>query len=759
MSLPTPEVPLDHACSALYNNILYSYSSNAFQSLSLERGAEWLQLPMGVSVEGGVCVKSTPQNSSAAALYIVGGTANSSDYQGLQRYLFEEGKWESITPNVPVTQNRLWHNSIYMNNSDSLLVYAGTQDGTMHLSSQTFTIQASPPYTVLAYEAIAPPAISPILIPWTEDDAMYCGGSTTNNKIMTFNPSASWVDTGATLADPFYDTSSIKAVVVDGDDGSKNLYTFDLTTTPNSVNRTVLLGPGGQPMQDAQPVHSKRAMDLKDRRAKRDLTVANWPVYNDTFAPANTRSDYSVATDGTGLVAISGGNADDPLCLFQARNNSWENATAALVLKSQIPISNIISTSVSSSSASATPSSTSSKSIASATASSTPSLLPTPIQSDKDPKLPMRILGIVLGSVVAFAFAILLLSFLLRWLKARKLHADAGHQRRSSGIPEKSDMDFVDRGLPTTSSARFYSHEPQTSQGSYSSMAILMGRVGHKRGSEKGGSDSSSQFNKKFNGAISNPIPQDMSKSPAYPLKTAGGMSQEKEIPMPRPRVSQNAQRESMRRSSGWNRYWSGGSALNILGFGAGSRRTTYGETEGSSHYSEPRVPSQYTQGTSATQPSAIVPPLKLAGGPELNSVVSASPRFANSSSGFPLTKEMSGRIERSGSVSSLSTFNEHDRSDAYSSGIPASIHEQQDSWLPFQGGWDSKKEEPRVVSNAYSESVYAGSDPRSSAVQAAQFMRESRFPTPPATGNRNGRTQEVNSDMSWLNLGGDSKI
>lgn len=713
-----------------------------------------MQLPMGVPVEGGVCVKSTPKDSSAAALWIIGGTSNQSDYQGLQRYSFKDAKWESITPNVPVTENRLWHGAVYLNSSDSILIYAGTQDGSMHLSSQTFTVEASAPYTVLAYEAIAPPAISPILVPWTEDDAMYCGGSTTNTQIMTFSPSTSWVDAGASLAAPFYDTSAIKAVVVDGDDGSKNLYTFNLTDSPSAVNRTVLMGAGGQPVQSAAPsTPSKRAIDLDSATdsavatpTKRDLTAANWPAYNSTFAPTTTRSnDYSLAMDGNGLVVISGGNSKDPIAMFQAKENSWENATAVLVGKFQKPLSNIQTTS---SSATPSPTTLSTSSISSATASPSPS--PTAAPDDgKDPKVPTRILGIVLGTVVAVALVLLLLSFLRRWLMARKQHAEAGHQRRSSGIPEKSDMDFMDRGLPSMSSTRRFGHDPQTSQGSYSSMAILMGRVGHRRGSEKGsqGSTSSSQFNKKFKSTISKPI------SPP-PQKTAAVIS-ETTFSQARPRNSEAAQRESMRRSSGWNRYWSGGSALNILGFGAGSRPTTYANTEGSSHYSEPRVNSQYTQGT---QPSAVVPPLRLAGGPELNRVVSGSPKISSSPYGFPLTKEMSGQIERSGSVSSLSTFDPNDRADAFSSGIPASIHEQPDSWLPFQGGWGAQGQQPRG-SNAYTDSIYAPSDPRSSAAQASQFMRDSRFPAPPVGGNKSGRTQEVNSDMSWLNLGGDTKI
>src|SRR5450756_1479318 len=151
MTLPTPQYPLVDACSTMFNNTLYTYTSEAFQSLPLQKEATWSELPMGVAVTGGVCVKSTPKNNTdAAALYIVGGTSNSTDYPGLQRFTFADGTWETIRPTVAVTQNRLWHNAVYLNTSDSILVYAGSQDGSQHPSSQTFTIQASEPYTVLA---------------------------------------------------------------------------------------------------------------------------------------------------------------------------------------------------------------------------------------------------------------------------------------------------------------------------------------------------------------------------------------------------------------------------------------------------------------------------------------------------------------------------------------------------------------------------------------------------------------------------------
>ena len=687
-------------------------------------------------------MKSTPKNdTSAAALYIVGGASNSTDYKGLQKYTFADGAWETLQPSVAVTQNRLYHGAVYLNSSDSILVYAGTQDGTKQLSSQTFTIQASEPYLVTAYPAIAPPAINPLLIPFTESKAIYLGGSETNTKSMIFSTSTTWVNSNITLKDPFYNTSNIKGIIIDGDDGSKNLYTFDMTTSPNSVNRTILVDAAGNPVQNAGPVLSARDLDedmydaidgrLEGLEKRGNLTVADWPVYNNTLAPMSTRSTYSVCRDQSGLVVISGGNTEDVLCMFKARDNSWVNATSTLVSKAKVSaqggLGGVATSTASTTSATASSSSSSAASSAAG-----------------NPKFPVKVLGAVLGSIVGVALILLAILLLFRWRKKRRQYIDAGHQRRSSGLPEEKDgLEFADRVVPQMSSTRqFRNHEPQESQGSFSSMAILMGRVGgHKRGGDKGHgsleSDSSSQFNKKYKTAISNPIPQDRpSQAFASPTRDqkAPPSAEEKTTPPSRPRGnSRGGRRGSTRRSSGWNRYWSGGSAMNILGFG-GSRRTTY---EGSDRSSE----SQYSD-YRTTQGSAVVPPLKIGERPELNRVASGSPTIANSAGRFPLTREMSGTIERQGSVSSFSSLND-DRHDAFSSGIPASVHEQQAAWTPV-GRQDWAVD--RAYSNAYTESNY---DPRNT-----------RFPTgaPPYQPPSQPRTKPA-SDMSWLNLGGESRI
>jgi hypothetical protein len=765
MPLPAPDVPLVDACSTIFNNTLYTYSATAFQSLHLSEGAKWSNLPVGVAVSGGVCVQATPTDSqSSPALYIVGGTANSSDstYNGLQRYIFADGSWESISPTTAVTQNRLYHNAVYLNATSSILVYAGSQDGSLEPSSQTFTISTIPPYTVLAYESTAPPAVSPLLMQWSDSKAVMIGGSETNKRVMIFSPSSAWVDSNATLAQNLKDSQAVKAIVLDGDDGSKNMYTFDMTISPNQVNRTILIDADGNPVTNAEPIGSRSVVktsvdnELVESPAtimkRGNLTLASWPAYNSTLAPTTTRNGYTIAKDQSGLVVISGGNSDDVLCMFKARDNSWVNATSLLV-QSQVQntVSGETSSTVAGLSSTQTPMhSSSASSAASANGSDAPST-----SSPVDQK----ILGAILGSVFGIAILVLLVLLFLRWRRSRKRFIEAGHQRRASGIPagEKDTMDFADRGLYYASHSKaFHGHGQQESQGSFSSMAILMGKVGQSqkkgilgRRKSVAGSDSSSTFNKNYKTAISKPIPQN-NLGPMGRFSTGEkGVSFVQEAPGPstapiaRPRASGTGRRGSTRRSSGWNRYWSGGSALNILGFGA-KRNTSYSSTSDNrasgSQYSDAGLP------TTTTQISAMVPPLNLhrpAG--RMSRVASNSPTIAHASSNFPLKEGMAGQIERPGSSGSASSYNDY--RDTVSSGIPASIH-QEHPWTPVgANGWGGGG---TVSSAAYSESNYATILPRG---RVAEHPPHTTVPnSTPAPAHRPPLQQS--SDMSWLNLG-----
>ncbi|QSZ35140.1 hypothetical protein DSL72_008005 [Monilinia vaccinii-corymbosi] len=742
MALPKPKYPLDDSCSILYNNTLYTYNSEAFQSLSLVQGAEWTQLPQGEPVTGGVCVKATPI-SGQDALYVVGGKSRNaaSSYPGLQRYSFHNGKWETIITTVKVAQNRLWHSAVYLNGSDSILMYAGSQDGLQDPSSQTFTIAASPPYDVLSFKSTAPPAIQPILLPWSSHSAIFIGGTSTNTDVMEFDPATSWVNTNISLASPMYSTSAIKAVVVTGDDESKNLYTFDMTVAPNSVNRTVLVDGTGKPVKGAKAIVSVSTTGKQAfKRKGGSLTVADWPAYNGTLAPTSTRTSYSVAMGAAGQVVISGGNKDDVLCIFEAKQNSWVNATSMLVKSTT---QKVIPPSPSSPS-----SSTTSSPIPTGTGNFT---VVSNASADKAANpVPVKVLGAVLGSIIGAALLLIGVLVLLRWQRKKREIKNA----HANEYPlEKDGLEFSDRAPPDMHSSMPPRHGPSASQSSYSSMAILTGHVGHRRGDDDKGSGSagsgaSSRFNRNYKTPINEPTPPEEAFAQNALAKE---VSFGEDTVTPGPRNAATQRRGSTRRSSGWDRYWSGGSAMSsFLGIGDSKRNTTNGDDDATSRRSDStrfntqRFPSQITTA------SALVPPLKIPipGDTPLYRVATNSPTVSTAGSHFPVAAEMSGTIEglRPDSyVSNCSSFD--DRSDLYSSGVPESI---QDSglWAADQD-WSQNRS-----SNAYSISVYtaANRDTVGTSNLAAQ-------PPQPPLPTQQQNQPSIPADMSWLNLGTPNRI
>ncbi|KAI0890657.1 uncharacterized protein GGS22DRAFT_16633 [Annulohypoxylon maeteangense] len=728
MSLPKPSVSLTGACSVLFNNTLYSYSSAGFESLALEDGAEWTKLASGQPVEGGVCVGSTPKDSSTAGFFVVGGQSGSADYPGLQKFTYSTGKWATITPQVLVTQNRTWHSATYINSSDSILIYSGSTDGQPNLSSQTFTVTASEPHSVLAFQStISPPGVAPILLPWSESQAVLIGGNPTNTKVMLFDPAASWADSGITLADPLpKNSTSIKAAIIPGDDGSKHLYTFDLTTSPNTVNRTMLLNAGAAPMANAAPVSTtastRRSARDGEEIEKRALTVADWPKYNSTLAPQNTRTQYSIATDSDGLVVMSGGNDDEILCMFNAKENSWKNATA--VFGQQKGVFSIESSSSTSSVSSTTPTSTASSSEVPTSAITAAAAAPTTTSDDGSTTLaPTTLLGVVLGTIFGFAIILMALLFWIKHLRRRQNFVEAGHARRASGIPDEKD--FFSPELAKASGGQFRGHAPQDSAGSFSSMAILMGKVQkpalqRKTSNDTNRSSIGSMNKQQLKNTISRPQPQ-ITPEPQFIVSDEKGVSFAATTNDPKPRARPAVNRDGeLRRSSGWNRYWSGGSALSVLGFGNSNSRRETGASEPSSVYSDRNR---------MTQDSATVPPLQVVEGrAELNRVHSASPTVAQYN---PMISEgMSGQIERSASTASSS---------GYSSGIPASVN---DTWDPAMA--KKKWGNERAPSSAYSQSIY----------QTA-LGPPNTIPAPTGLSSQPQLAMASKSnDLSWLNLG-----
>ncbi|KAK8049700.1 hypothetical protein PG994_011430 [Apiospora phragmitis] len=694
MPLPKPAVSLTGACSVIHDNTLYEYSSQGLQSLLLEEKEEWKQLANGTAVEGGVCVGSTPKDTSKAGLYIVGGTLADPKYKGLQKFTYSTGEWSSINWTVSPSVD----SAVYLNASDSILVYAGAQDGSQHLSSQTFTIGASEPFEIQSWPSIAPPAIAPILLQWSETQAVMVGGDATNTKVMLFDGKAGWSDSGSTLAEPITkSTTQVQASLLIADDGSKHLYTFDMSKSPNEVQRTVLMDAAG-PVVKSTPIRKAKS---PSRFSEGDLTASNWPKYNATLAPTTVRDQYSLASGPDGLVVMSGGNDNDVFCIFNARQNCWENATAKLVGTGDIGIASLP---------------TSNRRRHTPAAASAPKKMETG-----------QILGISLGVIFGIAIMLIALLFWLRRKKQRQTYMEQGHNRRDSGVPEKQDY------LPNKAKASggyYRGHGQQESAGSFSSMAILMGKIQkpaavERQNSQNSGvskrSSVSSILAKQFKSTIGRPVPQP-STSPIFESRDEKGVSFAAEVEDPKPRNGPAVNRDGeTRRSSGWNRYWSGGSTLNILGFGPGSRRETQA-SEDSSHYSDVHR---------MTQDSATVPPLQVEGRPSFSRVHSSSPAVSHINS--QISEGMSGQIERPLSSTSSS---------GYSSGIPPSVHEQWDPTVAKKP-WGHD----RAPSSAYTASVYTTHlGPPGISRPPTGISNQPQLPT-----------ASTSNDMSWLNLGGEN--
>lgn len=755
MAQPKPKVALNNVCSSIYNNTLYTYQSDAFQSLSLESGAEWESLEQGESLSGATCVNVDSGTGTEPALWIVGGSGSSTNNTGLQRYIYSTGKWETINPVTKVTENRTNHGAIYLPGSNSIVVYSGSQDGSSGQSTQTFSISLSD-YSVLAYESDgAPPTSKPIMLRWSDSEAVMVGGSSDNKQVMLFESGTGWTNSGATLATALKTgTDGWHATLVTGSDGSKSLYTYDMTVSPNVANRTVVVDTHGAPVTDAVAI-TKRWEESSTPERRAVLTESDWPTYNSTFASTATRSNSAAAESGDGTVVLSGGNMDDVICIFDQSSNSWVNATELLVASSdQKTLHASIASSASSTTATATSSSAISTETGGSETNSTSGVVSTSSSSESSSSSSSlstnQVLGAILGSIGGACVLLMLLYCQIKKRKTRQDFIKAGHARRSSGAsgePEKDGMAMASESFPRspTNPTFMRGHQPKGSTASFSSMAILMGKSS-KSSMEGGrrpsfGRQGADNNNKQFKSRISNPMPA-MTAHNMRPLPPTlvPASRDEKSVSFTHDTLDPRAaarvpadQQDGMRRSSGWNRYWSGESgALNILGYGNNANRNTVA-SEGS-HYSSngPAVDPRNRR----TQDSATVPPLHVDGRPRFNRVNSGSPTVSN----YPshLQDGMSGQIDHrpASAGSDLS---------GYSSGIPASVQEAWDPTALSSRPWTGA---PRATSSMYSTNQFP----------MPPTPTEQRPPMP--RNYTSGISQQPQlatahtSDMSWLNLG-----
>ena len=319
MGYSEPKFPLSGHCSVVHDGTLYVYSSVGFQSLKLREGEDWQAMPMDISLTGAQCVDA----GAAGKMYVVGGTVNETaatwDYPGLMHYSFAEKKWDWLRPQSWTTQNRQSHAAVYLEESKKLLVYSGSQTtGDNGPSSQTFLISTEQPYNVQSMpSAGAPPSVKPMLMALDKESALLIGGGATNAAIWKFSEATGWQDIGVGLQEPIVNPEAVQCTVVSGKGKSKVLEKFDMSVVPNKVDRILLLKEDGTPAAvGATPGKTKR------------VTVDDWPTYNATYAPTSPRSGYSLAQGESGLTVASGGNQTDPIAIFNVKDNSWVNATA-----------------------------------------------------------------------------------------------------------------------------------------------------------------------------------------------------------------------------------------------------------------------------------------------------------------------------------------------------------------------------------------------------------------------------------------------
>ena len=590
---PKPPVPLKDHCSVIYNNVLYTYQVDAFQSLDLRVDGKWNQLPMGVPTNGSTCVQGTVSNDNA--LIIVGGTTSAQNYDGLQHYSFANSKWSSDTPLDSVAKNRVGHGSAYLQQSSSILVYGGSQNSNYAPSSQTFLINTTSPYNVQAFNSVAPPVANPLMMPWSTSHALMLGGDATNTKLFTFGPEDGWRQLNVSLPNPLKDSSKVQASILDGSDSSKILEIFDMSASPNQISTMLLQNGTGK----SQPSRRSRSLSPHHpaRRRKRDSTLPDRPAYNNTLAPQNSRDGFSLASDPkSGLVVGSGGSDQVPLAIFNETGNQWFDPS--IYWPSQ-------PTPSSSSSAPPPPSNTAAP--PAAASSSAAAAAHSHVQNKA-----LKILGGVLGGVFGLAILLVVILFLLKFCRRRRAKR-RDQQESSYSLENKAAMDFQDVGADFMKEAggNFQSNH-QRSKSNRSNAVAGASTV------ERGGGAVSSQSKRALLHAKGD------SAGSGRSLWSRGTKSPDKDrttpfisAPIVEPSAGQSSvspdPRTEPRTDTGWSRYFINNNSKDFTTMAAENEQ----ETRPATYLSNTQSQSDYTNSrTTSSHPhaSAEVEPLSLRG-------------------------------------------------------------------------------------------------------------------------------------------------
>lgn len=691
----------DH-CSVIYNNTLYTYQPDAFQALELRVDGVWSQLPMGVSTNGSVCVQGSP--NGVDSLFIVGGSTDltnpsAEDYSGLQRYKFKDREWEQLQTSDPVAQERVGHSATYLTSTSSILVHAGSQEARpMMPSSQTFTVSALPPYTVLAHASNVQPLVQPLLLPFNNSHALMLGGSSYNRDLYTFSPGERWRKLNVQLEDAVKNVNEVQATISDLSDGSKLLELFDFSISPTRISTLELVKASGNVIT-SRSAEAQLQRSSRKRKRKRQTAQTERPPYNSTLAPKSTRFRFSLAQDTAGLVVVSGGLVDTteyPLLFFNQTGNEWIDPVQFFETKSdsQEPTpTTLLPTIAPSSSISST---------------SAPS-------HGVNSNTPLTIVGASLGAVFGLAAIIIIVLLFIRCLRTKDKSKKA---RRTSeyALGDKQEMDLANRGAFMAEGDNYIvtdsNHKPMDSNHSATSFAIMSGnaRAGSSTRSKRGffhKTADSGGSTKSFFSRTRSPLAHSPTTNPA--------------TVSPEPRTAP-------RTDTGWSRYFANNSTLDLSQSPAGntrhdsSRPTTY-SSNSQSDYASSRL-------TSNAHISAEVQPLSL----RTNNLYPANSRVVSPTSGLPLPGLV---LSPDGDPPSPSTLvSEPDDEEFQHEQVARHDSEGMASWTPVGASDRGSTWTERPISSLYADSMIYP--------HPGERVRIPNFPRVPSTAHSTARNSQV---------------
>lgn len=690
----------DH-CSVIYNNTLYTYQPDAFQALELRVDGVWSRLPMGVSTNGSVCVQGSP--NGVDSLFIVGGSTeltdpSAEDYSGLQRYRFKDREWEQLKTSDPVAQERVGHSATYLTSTSSILVHAGSQDARPNMpSSQTFTVSALPPYTVLAHASNVQPLVQPLLLPFNTSHALMLGGSSYNRDLYTFSPSEHWRKFNVQLKDAVKNANEVQATISDLSDGSKLLELFDFSVSPTRISTLELVKAGGNSITSRS---AQAQLQRSSRKRKRQTTQTERPPYNSTLASKSTRFGFSLAQDPAGLVVVSGGVLDTteyPLLLFNQTGNEWIDPVQFFQTKSD--------------SQEPTPTAF----LPTIVPSSSISSISAPSHGGNSNTRPLTIVGATLGAVFGLAAIIIIVLLLFRCLRTKD---KSKKTRRTSeyALGDKQEMDLANRGAfmaeGDSSIVTDSNHKPVDSSHSVTSLAIMSGnaRAGSSTRSKRG------FFHKTADSGGSTKSFFSRTRSPLAPS------------PTPNPATVSPEPRTAPRTDTGWSRYFANNSTLDLSQSPVGntrhdsSRPTTY-SSNSQSDYASSRL-------TSNAHISAEVQPLSL----RTNNLYPANSRVVSPTSGLPLPGLV---LSPDGDPPSPSTLvSEPDDEEFHHEQVARHDSEGMASWTPVGASDRGSTWTERPISSLYADSMIYP--------HPGERVRIPNFPRVPSTAHSTARNSQV---------------